>query len=168
MASAGTRTGNKRGWKYGGGATTPPLAARVVLSACTLALGAMLAAKVIRESEQADFLVVVTFFFFFAAWLAVTVVFFHDLWRPSAEWKGRRFEALRLERRLREALSPDQRLSPALLRAMSAPCPVCDQAGPTLVPSRIRCSTCGRPWVARTGPLKTVDLREPTRPYVHR
>jgi hypothetical protein len=160
MASPGRRTGNRRAWKYGGGVSTPTLAGRIALTLCSLALGAMLASKVIRESEQSHFTVVVTFFVLFALWLFATVVFFHDLWRPSAEWKTKRFEALRLERRLRHALSPDQPMNPALLRAKSARCPVCDQAGPTLVPARSRCSACGRPWSA-TKALAVIDLREP-------
>jgi hypothetical protein len=151
---------NKRSWKFGGGVSTPSLPTRVMLTACMLALGAMLVVKILREASYSQLPVTAFVFFLLGVWLLAAVVFVPYLWRPSREWRREKYESHRLERRLAAALGPNRLTDPVLARARAAYCPVCGQQGPPLVVSRTRCSACQRPWAARAGaPGAVIDLR---------
>ena len=156
--------------KFGGGVSTPPLAARVALTAGTLALGAMLVVRIIRETSGSNLGLAGFVLFLLGVWFLGSVVFLPHLWRASDEWKRQQYQAHRLERRLRIALEPSRRPNLALARARTAYCPVCGQHGPALARSRTVCSACQRPWAAGTAmpapmadasrPPSVIDLRD--------
>ncbi len=161
---------NKRSWKFGGGVSTPALPTRVLLTACMLAVGALLVVAIVREAGLSALPVAAFVFFLLSVWLLAAVVFVPYLWRPSGEWRRDRYESYRLERRLAAALEPTRSTDPVLARAMAAYCPVCGQQGPTVVVSRTRCSSCQRPWAASAlvpaaAPDSVIDLRDQTQAH---
>jgi len=147
--------------KFGKGAQTPSLATRVALTAATLCLGAMLAARIAREAAYAHVQVPAVLTIALGGWLVGALVTLPYVWRPSQEWKRQRYQAHRLQRRLRAALEPDRDTNLAVLRAKHTPCPVCGQHGPVLSRARTICSACQRPWTATVGGSeRVIDLRE--------
>ena len=84
-----------------------------------------------------------------AIWLVVVLVLLPSVWRPSAEWRRRRYESRLLEARLRSSLERAHRVDP-WVRPMQTGCPVCGQDSThPVAPARVRCTTCHRPWTAR-------------------
>jgi hypothetical protein len=167
--------------KYAGGTTTPSLVTRWVLTLLILAAGGALGVALVRDlaAGVARIQVAALLVFLTGLWLLAAVVFLPYVWRPSAEWKRHRYEALRLERRLAASLAPNRRTDPRVLASRTAYCPACGQEGlPADARSRTRCSACLRPWSAagtrppvpglaaassEPGPA-LIDLREPARP----
>lgn len=151
-----------RVWKYGGGVSTPTVATRVVLTAVTLAPGSVLVTRIIRETydshlERAGFM-----FFLLGAWVLAAIAFLPHVWRPSAEWRRRKYQARQLQRQLTLALEPRRQLNRALHRARSAYCPVCGQQGMSVAVSRTVCSACQRPWAAgKAMPTPLPDVSRP-------
>jgi hypothetical protein len=148
--------------KFGGGVSTPPLVARIALTAATLALGGMLVVRIIRETSDSHLELAGFVFFLLGVWFVASVVFLPHLWRASGEWKREQYQAHRLERRLRIALEPSRRPDLALARARTAYCPVCGQNGPAPARSRTVCSACQRPWAAGSAmPAPVLDTARP-------
>jgi len=161
---------NRRGWKFGGGAGTPPLLLRLLATAAILATGAILLVRLVRETAGGNLEPAGFVFFLLGIWLLFAVVFLPHLWRPSAEWRRDQFAKQRLQRRLRTALDPSRQPNLGLARARAAHCPVCGQAGEFASRSRTLCSACQRPWSARQAmpsphvptatPPSVIDLRD--------
>lgn len=152
----------RRASKFGGGVSSPPLVARIALTAATLAVGAMVVVRLVRETGEGHVQTAAFVFFLLGAWLVVAVLFLPHVWRASAEWRRDDYERQRLQRRLRTAMEPSRQPNLGVARGRSAYCPVCGQAGAFTTRSRTLCSACQRPWSA--GRAMPAPLTQPAAP----
>ncbi|HEY5033280.1 MAG TPA: hypothetical protein VIJ54_12435 [Actinomycetes bacterium] len=148
MIPTPVRPETRRTRKYGAGVSTLPLALRTLYTLALVAIGTALGLTMVKAMSLTDNRVATLVLFLIGLWGIVALLTLPHVWRPSAEWRRRQYEAHQLERRLAAAFEP-RRARNANLRLLLPPCPVCGQDGPILVPSRTQCSACQRPWMAR-------------------
>ena len=148
MVNEPARPARDRAWKYSGSVSTPSLFMRLASTAALLALGALMSLLMIQALHRTDSRVGGFVVFLLGVWSLITLLALPQIWRPSAEWRRQRYEARRLERRLRASFEPSKQTDP-LLQALRAACPVCGQQGPRDMSARTQCTACLRPWTAR-------------------
>lgn len=140
------RTGRAR--KYSGGVSTLSLPSRVAFTASMLVVGAVLVGVMLSTTHRPDTRISGFVLFLLGLWSIAALLVLPYVWRPSAEWQRDRYHGRQLERELRAAFDPRIPRHLSTQRTLP-PCPVCGQDGVVLVPARMQCTACQRPWLAR-------------------
>jgi len=145
-ASINGRT--RRARRFGGGVSTLTLPSRLSFTAFFVAAGGVLVAFMLKALHRPDARVSGLLLFLIGTWAVLALLTLPYVWRSSAEWQRDRLHARRLQRELQAVLDPriPRHLS---MTGLQPACTVCGQVGLVLVPARVQCSACQRPWLAR-------------------
>ena len=144
--SISRRTGRAR--RFSGGVSTVSLPTRLLFTAVLALLGAVIVDYLVKGIQRPDTRVSAFLVFLAGVWAVTALLTLPYVWQSSAEWQRDRLHARRLQRDLQAALDP--RLPRHLqMTGLQPSCPVCGQDGVVLVPSKMQCTACQRPWLAR-------------------